>query len=375
MKCTQYFLPISLCVFVVSAANAQISRRTAYATRAYWVKRSPPESMTKANDWKGRIQLQALQLFKEISQDYSLPRHERGYAKLYLGKQELEMGHLPAAERLLAEADEETDAFWGDELLLDHYRRFEAHTAYRRKRKELARRYTNRRDMILRDEFEPQRIHFLNTRSCVDCSRVHSMKYRSMYNRSYDRRLRLSACFDFCNERIDALTDGRGTLTEPMGSNVVGRIELPKTAVDIWDRSVLGLSFMDSRIGKIEGWGYVWHEPERALDRWRFVLHIRTDLFPSSGMEQSTKVLYGGVVQGGVVRLLDVDGRPFISPFVMLDGDGRLNVRVHYRRSCGNAVARFLHWVGEESVNVMTISFQMPKEVVKSKWQGDKLPP
>ena len=352
MKSVRYGVAGLICVFLAVIVDAQITYRTGYATRLYWSGSEKDKS-------------RALQFFKELSNSVLMPKYERGYAKLYLGKHELEMGHLSAAERLLAEADEETDAFWGDELLLDHYRRFEAHTAYRRKRKELARRYTNRRDMILKDRFDPNRNRFLNNKSCLDGSFAHAFRYRSMYNKSRDERLRLSSCFDFCNDRLVALTDGRGTLTEPMGSNAVDRIELPKTAVDIWDRSALGLSFMDSRIGKIEGWGYTWREPKRAENCWRFVLHIRTDLFPSSGMEQSAEVLYGGVVQGGEVRLLDVDGQPFASPFVKLDGDGMLNVIVYYRTSCGNAVARFLHWVGEESVHAAEISFQLPKEVLR----------
>ena len=367
MKCVKYVLSAALCASLFSSASAQISARTAYATRAYWVKSSFPNPINQDNSWKDRIQLRALKLFKEISKDYSLPKHERGYAKLYLGKYELAMGHLAEAEGLLMEADEESDALWGEELLLDHFQRLGAHSAHDKKRKELARQYMIRRDMVLRDEFDPQRIHFLNTRSCIDCSRIHSIKYRSMYNQSCDRRLRLSAFFDFCNDRIDSLAGDCGVLSGQGSYDACGwKCSFSNETVDVWDRSSIGFTFMETLIGKVEGHGEIWCKDGCADADWCFRLNIRTTLFPASGMDYTTTVFYRGVLRKGKIFLLDADDRLFESPFVALDGKGGLSVVIYYRTSCGNVVARFLKWVGKESVNKTKISFQLPKKVLCS---------
>ena len=113
-------------VLLPSVCGAQISYHAGYATRLYW----------SGND---NAQSKALRFFKQFSESNETPVHERGYAKLYLGRLALDSGDVPRAVKLCSEADAETDAFWGDELLLEYFDRHGALSDYDRKRYELIR--------------------------------------------------------------------------------------------------------------------------------------------------------------------------------------------------------------------------------------------
>lgn len=339
----------------LTCSFAQCSWHTAgHATRLY--RSGSDESQSKA-----------LRLFKVLSESKTRPVHERGYAKLYLGKSALESGDMLRAVKLLAEADKETDAFWGDELLLEHFERHLALADYDRIRRRLARRYMVRRDAMLRGDFDPRRIHVLYS-PCRDTGvngdKNHWRKYRFMYyDTGYDE-LRLSACFDFCNERIDALTDTDDLLALVENEEASLRFPIAMQAVELLQNSFLQFG-SGQCIGHIEGSGEVWRHSGGGKEEWRFFVKVQTVLLPASGTELTVKAFFKGVIQEERILLLDVDDNPFESESVFLD-KGALNIKVRYRTSRSNAIVNFFCGPGEESLHSAVVSFHLPEVSIKA---------
>ena len=330
---------------------AQISYRAGYATRLYW----------SGND---SAQSKASRFFKQLSESKETPVHERGYAKLYLGRLALASGDMPRAVKLCSEADVETDAFWGDELLLEHFDRHGALSDYDRKRYELIRAYSARRDELLRGAFDHRRIWSLYPRTCLACGPNgggrHWRKYRFMYCDTGNDELRLSACLDFCDERLSDLMDMNDVLLLTERDKASVRFPIKMKSMDLWYRPLLRHWLPDRMLGRIEGAGEVWqHHIREGVTEWRLFLRIQKTMLPKSGTELAVKSFYRGVIRNGKVFLLDVDDHPFESPFVSLE-KGMLNVKVHYRTSRANLLVNFFCGPGEEELHSDVLSFRLP---------------
>ena len=333
---------------------AGMSRSAGYATRLYWQHPRSSNVILTANPRK-----KSLEIFDRISRNPVLPRHERGYAKLYLGRELLESGKIVQAKEMLAKADDETDAFWGDELLLDYFRRHPFLKQDKAKGLELARRYTARRDDILKGVFDAGRLHFFDIRSCIDCSRTHWYRFRSMYNSTEDKRLRLSSCLDFCNSRIYELTERYGQNAEGASNHRFNRISLPKQTIILeqhgWGPTIL---LADRRIGHIEGECEIWQEDDRKTGM-RFHLCITTKLLPSAGTELTTKSIYHGLIRDNKAEFISADGGSFESPYITM-ANGELRLTVPYRTSRTKGIVYFFCGRGAETMHVETIAFVLP---------------
>ena len=345
------------CISFPLMGIAGMSRSAGYATRLYWQHPRSSNVILTANPRK-----KSLEIFDRISRNPVLPCYERGYAKLYLGRELLESGKIVHAKEMLAKADDETDAFWGDELLLDYFRRHSFLKHDEAKGLELARKYAARRDDILKGVFDARRLHFFDIRSCIDCSLTHWYRYRSMYNSAENSGLRLSSCLDFCNSRIYELTKLYGQNDGKKSGLRFDRIPLPKQVVILERRWNPLTPFADTVIGRIEGEGEVWQECGR-LDT-KFSLRITTRLSPSAGTELTTRSIYHGRVLGDKAEFLSANGEPFESPYMTMS-NGKLRLMVPYRTSRMKGIAYFFCGPGAETLHVETIVFTLPQDMVK----------
>ena len=309
----------------------------------------------------------ALLIFKANAESMDRPIGERGYCRLYLGKSTLESGDIECAIKLLAQADFETDAFWGDEILLEYYKTKCSLKEYERKRNELLRLYTIRRDSILQGSFDVHRIWWMLScsllRSGSNRNPEHYLRYRFMY-RSYDveEAMRLSLYLDYCNERIFELSKKRDVTNDMEKEVPEFKFPIPLEKVTLKPKSRLPNLIYWGATGYIESSGVLYRYAKGDDLRWEFTLCIRKEILPAAGVEYNVRTHYKGAIKDGKVMLYDVDGNLFESSFFSID-DGYLKVKVQYR-TCrtfrSHPLLYFFAGPGVGTLHTENISFRLP---------------
>ena len=181
-----------------------------------------------------------------------------------------------------------------------------------------------------------------------------------MYCDTGNDELRLSACLDFCNERLSDLMDMKDVLLLIERDKASVRFPIKMKSTDLWHRPLLRHWLPDRMLGRIEGAGEVWqHHIKEGETEWRFFLRVQKTMLPKSGTELAVKSFCRGVIRDGKVFLLDVDDHPFESPFVSLE-KGKMNVKVRYRTSRANPIVNFFCGPGEEELHSVVLSFRLP---------------
>ena len=309
----------------------------------------------------------ALFIFKANAESMDRPIGERGYCRLYLGKSALESGDIEGAIKLLSQADLETDAFWGDEILLEYYETKRNLKEYERKRNELLRLYTIRRDSILRGNFDVHRIWWMLScsllRSGSNRNPEHYLRYRFMY-RPYDvdEAMRLSLYLDYCNERISELSKKRDVVNNMEKEVPEFKFSIPLEKVTLKPKSWLPNLIYWGATGYIESSGVLYRYAKGDDLRWEFTLCIRKEILPAAGVEYNVRTLYKGVIKDGKVMLYDVDGNLFESPFFVVD-KGCVKIKVQYRTcrtSRNNPILYFLGWQGVGDLHTDYLLLRLP---------------
>ncbi len=352
--CCTFMILVYGCCEAQSAFFAQhIPYQIDYATRVYWRGDEAAKS-------------RALVRFKINSESMDRPVGERGYCKLYLGKSALESGDIERAIKLFARADEKTDAFWGDEILLEYYEIKRTLKEYEKKRNELLRSYTIRRDSILQGNFDVRRIWWM-----LSCSLLmrgtnrnpdHYLRYRFMYCHYVDEAMRLSLYLDYCNERISELSGKKNVVNDPKKESPEFKFSIPSEKVTLKPKSWFPNLIYWGPAGCVEGSGMLYRYSKGNDYRWEFSVCVRKEILAAAGVEYNVRTIYKGVIQDGKVFLYDVDGNLFESPFFSID-KGCLKVKVQYR-TCrtprNNPILYFFGWQGVGELHTEYISFRLP---------------